>query len=254
MRRHPWLALVLALLVTGCTGADPAPAASGGPSGEITVLAAASLTEVFTRLGADFQSANPGTRVTFSFGASSTLARQLTSGAAADVFAAAAPTAMNQVADAGVAAGPARVFARNQLVIAVPKDNPRRVAALADLAAPDVKVALCDTQVPCGAAATKALSAAGVTVTPVTLEQDVKATLTKVRLGEVDAALVYRTDVRAAPDVLGIEFPAAAQAVNDYPIVALTTGRNATGGTAFLAYVTSPAARPALTAAGFQLP
>ncbi|HEX8629580.1 MAG TPA: molybdate ABC transporter substrate-binding protein [Catenuloplanes sp.] len=254
MRRVLAPALVVALLATGCAGDPPAPAAGGGPSGEVTVLAAASLTEVFTRLGADFQATRPGTRVTFSFGASSTLARQITTGAAADVFAAASPATMAQVTGASLAAGEPRVFARNQLVIAVPRDNPRRVDALADLAAPRVKVALCDTQVPCGAAAAKALSAAGVAVTPVTLEQDVKATLTKVRLGEVDAALVYRTDVRAAPDVLGIEFPESGQAVNDYPIVALTAGRNSSGGAAFLAYVNSAAAKPALTGAGFGLP
>ena len=101
---------------------------------------------------------------------------------------------------------------KNQLVIAVPKGNPKGITGLADLTKPGLKVALCAEQVPCGAAAKKALDAAGVKLTPVTLEQDVKAALSKVKLGEVDAALVYRTDAKAAAaDVDGIEFPESAR-------------------------------------------
>ena len=112
---------------------------------------------------------------------------------------------------------------RNKLEIAVPADNPAKVDDLKDLTDPKVKVALCAEQVPCGAAAVKALDAAGLKVTPVTLEQDVKATLTKVELGEVDAALVYKTDVLAAAGkVQGIDFPEADKAINDYPIATLT--------------------------------
>ena len=112
------------------------------------------------------------------------------------------------------------MFVKNQLVIAVPKGNPKGIKGLADLTKAGVKVALCAEQVPCGAAAKKALAAADVTITPVTLEQDVKAALSKVKLGEVDAALVYRTDAKAATsDVDGIEFPESAGAINDYPIV-----------------------------------
>jgi hypothetical protein len=112
------------------------------------------------------------------------------------------------VIDAGDAAGTPTVFFRNQLVIAVPKGNPERIAALADLTLPGLKVALCTEQVPCGAAAKKALEAAGTKLTPVTLEQEVKQALSKVKLGEVDAALVYRTDVKAsAADVEGDRVP-----------------------------------------------
>ncbi|HET6213692.1 MAG TPA: extracellular solute-binding protein, partial [Micromonosporaceae bacterium] len=108
---------------------------------------------------------------------------------------------------------------------------------------------------PCGAAAKTALGAAGVTLTPVTLEPDVKATLTKLRLGEVDAALVYRTDVAAlGADVAGVEFPESAKAVNDYPIVTLSGAPNPTGAGAFVAFVRTPAALTALSAAGFQAP
>ncbi|MEN3614993.1 molybdate ABC transporter substrate-binding protein [Plantactinospora sp. ZYX-F-223] len=246
--------------LSGCGNGDDAasPAPTGGGtrvSGNVTVFAAASLTESFTRLGRDFEAANPGVRVTFSFAGSSALANQINQGAPADVFAAAAPANMKTVTDAGNGDGTPVTFVRNQLVIAVPKGNPGAVTRLADLTRPGTKVALCAEQVPCGAAARKALATAGVTLTPVTLEQDVKAALAKVRLGEVDAALVYRTDARAAAgEVDGIEFPESAGAVNDYPIVVLKDAPNKAAGQAFVGYLRSDAARGVLTAAGFQAP
>ncbi|HYN95022.1 MAG TPA: molybdate ABC transporter substrate-binding protein [Pilimelia sp.] len=248
-----------ALLPACGTGDDPAGGATPAPgdryAGRVTVSAASSLTETFTALGAEFERANPGVDVVFNFGASSTLAQQIVAGAPPDVFAAASPATMKVVVDAGAAVGEPRVFARNRLVIVVPRDNPAKVTGIADLARPGVKVALCAAQVPCGAAAAKALAAAGVRVTPVTLEQDVKATLTKVRLGEVDAGLVYRTDARAAAaEVTGIDFAEAAEAVNDYPVVAVREGANAAAGAAFIALVTSPRGRAVLTAAGFEVP
>lgn len=245
-------AAVLALGLTGCGGDEP-PAENGG--GRVTVFAAASLTESFTKLGRDFEAAHPGTTVTFNFAGSSALANQITQGAPADVFAAASPATMRTVTDAGDAAGPPVTLVRNQLVIAVPKGNPHRVAGLADLARPGVKVALCAEQVSCGTAARTALDAAAVRLTPATLEQDVKGALAKVKLGEVDAALVYRTDVRAAGAELdGVEFPESARAINDYPIVLLKHAANADGGRAFVDYVRSDAGRAVLTAAGFQAP
>jgi molybdate transport system substrate-binding protein len=141
------------------------------------------------------------------------------------------------------------------LVIAVAKGNPKGIKALADLTKPGLKVALCAEQVPCGAAAKKALSAATVKLTPVTLEQDVKSALSKVKLGEVDAALVYRTDAKAAAsDVEGIEFPESAGAINDYPIVALKNAPNPAAAAAFVAFVQSEPELKVLTDAGFQKP
>jgi molybdate transport system substrate-binding protein len=235
--------------LVGCgTGGEQS---SGGDVGAVTVFAAASLTESFTRIGTDFEAANPGAKVTFNFAGSSALATQINQGAPADVFASAAPANMKTVTDAGGADGTPTTFVRNQLVIAVPKGNPKGVTGLADLAKPGVKVALCAEQVPCGAAAKKA----GVTVPPVTLEQDVKAALSKVKLGEVDAALVYRTDVRAASsDVDGVEFPESAKAVNDYPLVVLKAAPNKGGARAFVQYVLSDRGRSVLTQAGFQAP
>ncbi|WP_229401665.1 molybdate ABC transporter substrate-binding protein [Micromonospora okii] len=254
MRRPPaaLAAAVVLLLAAGCNG----PGAGGdGAGGRLTVLAAASLTESFTRLGAEFEAAHPGTTVTLSFAGSAALATQINQGAPADVFAAASPDTMRTVTDAGDADGEPVTVARNQLVIAVPEGNPRRVAGLADLTRPGVKVALCAEQVPCGAAARTALGAAGVALTPVTLERDVKGALSKVRLGEVDAALVYRTDATAAAsDVDAVEFPESARAVNDYPVVVLRRAGNPAAAREFVAYVRSERGRAALTAAGFQPP
>nr|WP_230687104.1 molybdate ABC transporter substrate-binding protein [Catellatospora vulcania] len=244
------------MAATACgSGQTPAPAAGGGVSGDVTVFAAASLTEAFTKIGKDFEAAHPGTKVTFNFAGSSALATQITQGAPADVFAAASPATMKTVVDAGDATGVPVVFVKNQLVIAVPKGNPKGITTLENLSKPDLKVALCAEQVPCGAAAKKALDSAGVKLTPVTFEQDVKAALSKVKLGEVDAALVYRTDAKAAAaDVDGVEFPESAGAINDYPVVALKDAPNKTGAEAFLAYLQSAPAKAVLTAAGFQAP
>lgn len=222
-------------------------AACGTPAASqetVTVFAAASLTESFTQIGKDFEASHPGSKVAFNFAGSSALATQINQGAPADVFASASPVNMRAVTEAST------VFVKNQLVIAVRKGNPLRVAGLADLAKPGVKVALCAEQVPCGTAARKAL--ATLAVQAVTLEQDVKAALAKVRLGEVDAALVYRTDARAAAsDVDGVEFPESASAVNEYPIAVLT---KKPGAQAFVDYVRSPEGTAVLIAAGFQRP
>jgi molybdate transport system substrate-binding protein len=253
------LAAVALLATTGC-GDDggagaPRTSAGAGVTGEINVFAAASLTGAFERIGKDFQTSNPGTTVTFNFAGSSLLATQINEGAPADVFAAAAPANMKVVTDAGNGVAPPQVFVKNQLVIAVPKGNPHGVKTLADLTKAGVKVALCAEQVPCGAAAKKALAAAGVALTPVTQEQDVKAALSKVTLGEVDAALVYRTDAKAsADDVDGIEFPESAGAINEYPIVVLKDAANQAGALAFVDYVRSDRGQAVLTEAGFQAP
>lgn len=235
------LALALLLVLAGCGTA-------GQPARRLNVLAAASLTETFTRLGQDFEAAHPGVRVVFSFAGSSTLAQQINNGAPADVFASANPATMKLVTDAGNASGP-EIFARNRLVIAVAAGNPWGVTGLADLARPGLKVAMCAEQVPCGAAAGRALATAGVAVTPVTLEQDVKAALTKLRLGEVDAALVYRTDVGAVSDVDAVEFPESGAAVNDYQIAVCRGGGELAR--SFVVYVLSEHGREVLAEAGF---
>ncbi|GLY08632.1 MULTISPECIES: molybdate ABC transporter substrate-binding protein [Actinoplanes] len=247
-------ALAALVLLSGCgsTSDDEAtPAESGGVTGTVTVFAAASLTESFTTIGEQFEQKNPGTTVTFSFAGSSALATQINEGAPADVFASAAPKNM----DAVTSAVTPTTFAKNQLVIAVAKGNPKGITGLAGLTGADLKVALCAEAVPCGAAAETATEAAGVTITPVTLEQDVKAALSKVKLGEVDASLVYRTDAKAAAaDVDAVEFPESEKAINDYPIAVLKEAKNPVGAQAFVAYIGTDEAKAVLTEAGFQAP
>lgn len=258
-------ALGLAVALAACGGADEdaatraAPSDGGGSSssqvsGTVTVFAAASLTGSFEQIATAFEAANPGTDVVVSFGASSVLAQQVVSGAPVDVFAAASPATMKIVTDAGDALDP-QVFVRNRLQIAVPADNPGRVTGLADLTRPALKIALCAPKVPCGTAAAEAFEAAGLTPSVDTEEQDVKAALAKVTLGEVDAALVYRTDVLAAgAKVKGIAFPEADKAINDYPIAVTTDATNPAAATAFVAYVLSREGQAVLAAAGFDNP
>lgn len=227
---------------------------SGSLSGQITVLAAASLTGSFTAIGKAFEAAHPGTTVVFSFGASSTLATQIAAGAPADVFASASAKNMDQVVAAKEAAGPV-TFARNVMEIAVPPANPAKVAAVGDLAKPGVKVALCAEAVPCGSTARKVFTNAKITVKPVTDEVDVKATLSKVALGEVDAGVVYVTDVLAAGSkVKGITIPADVNASTSCPIATLTGSKNPALAKAFEDYVLSPDGATALTDAGFEKP
>ncbi|HEY0168660.1 MAG TPA: molybdate ABC transporter substrate-binding protein [Jatrophihabitans sp.] len=258
-RARGWLTATAAALAltAGCaTTPAAAPGAADGSAlgGTVTVFAAASLTEVFGTLARQFQAKHPGTRVRLNIGASSALALQITQGAPADVFASAATVNMDQLARAGAVSG-VRDFAGNALQLAVPAGNPARVQGLADLARPGVKVALCQAQVPCGAAAVAVLGKAGLRVTPVTLEADVRATLTKVRTGEVDAGLVYVTDVRSAgATVRGIAIPPALNTSVRYPIGVLREARNRAGAEAFTAYVLSAEGRRVLSAAGFTTP
>jgi molybdate transport system substrate-binding protein len=258
----PLVAAALAGLLAGCgssgsasgTSASSSARATGGVSGTITVFAAASLKESFTSLGRRFESDHPGTRVVFNFGPSSGLAAQITQGAPADVFASASPKNMTQVTHAGVAET-ARTFARNALEIAVPVTNPGRVTRLSDLSRPTVKVAVCQRAVPCGAIAEEVFANARLTVTPVSQEVDVKAVLSKVTLGEVDAGLVYVTDVRSAGrKVHGIPIPDDVNASTSYPIATLSTSKNKATAQAFTDLVLSSQGATALAEAGFARP
>ncbi|MGW2099841.1 molybdate ABC transporter substrate-binding protein [Streptomyces olivaceoviridis] len=224
-------------------------------SGTVTVFAAASLKESFTALGKEFEKQHPGTQVSFNFGGSDTLAANITGGAPADVFAAASPKTMAVVTDQKDTAGTPVTFVRNQLEIATVPGNPHKVASLKDLTKAGLKVVLCDRTVPCGAAAQKALDASGLKLTPVSYEQDVKGALTKVELKEADAAVVYKTDVRAAGDkVEGVEFPESARAVNDYPIALLKNAPNTEAAKAFIDLVRSAEGQKVLSEAGFLKP
>lgn len=257
------VAVGAAVALTAC-GSAAAPGGTGTSSaassstasitGTVNVFAAASLQETFTTLRKSFEAAHPGVTVTPNFGASSALAQQINQGAPADVFAAAAQSNMDQVVQAGGAAG-SKPFATNVMEIAVPPANRAAIASVSDLAKSGVKVALCQSQVPCGSVAAKVFANAKVTVTPVSQEADVKAVLTKVQLGEVDAGVVYVTDVKAAGSkVRGIPFAPDVNASTSYPIAALTKAPNPDAAAAFVAYVLSPEGQQVLSAGGFAAP
>jgi molybdate transport system substrate-binding protein len=239
----------------GTSSSAAASSAGGDLSGTLTVFAAASLTDVFGDLGNQLMADNPGLHVQFNFAGSSALATQLTQGAPADVFASANQKQMTVVTGAGLQAAAPTVFTENVLEIAVPKGNPGKVTGLADFGNADLTLAICAADVPCGAAAAAVFADAGITARPDTEEEDVKAALTKVQLGEVDAALVYATDVQAAgSDVEGIPFPEAEKEINSYPICVLKAAPNADAAQAFVDLVTSDTGQAALKRAGFRPP
>lgn len=182
------------LAAAGCSS-------SGGGTTErtLTVFAASSLSKAFAAEGEAFEEAHPGVTVTFSFAGSQSLVAQVQQGAPADVLATADVATAESVATE--LAGEPQVFAHNSLAIVTPKDNPGKVATLADLA--KVKVVLAGPTVPVGKAARKALDAAGVKVTPVSLEDNVSAVVTKVALGEADAGIAYVTDLQGNDQVAG---------------------------------------------------
>lgn len=247
VRRACVAAAVLAIAAgtAGCGGS------SGGDT-TLTVFAAASLTEPFTDLGKEFEAAHPGVHVQFSFAASSDLAAQVAQGAPADVLATASTSTMQQV---GKQAEDVKDFATNTMEIAVPATNPAHVRSLQDLARKGVKVAVCQAQVPCGVVAAEVFKNAHLRFTPATEEVDVKSVLTKVGLGEVDAGVVYVSDVHTAPEtVRGIPIPAGVNAVTTYPISVLGATKQQKLADAFVALVTGPDGRGALHDAGFAAP
>ncbi|WIB76840.1 molybdate ABC transporter substrate-binding protein [Curtobacterium sp. MCPF17_002] len=249
------------LVLAGCATASPGAgetttsSATTGPTGKVTVFAAASLQQTFTTLGERYEHAHPGTTITFSFAGSSDLVTQIQNGAPADVFAAADEATMDELEGTDIAAGSARDFATNVLEIAVAPGNPKRITDLDDLTSSDLQVVTCAAPVPCGAATAKVEHAASVDLRPVSEEQSVTDVLGKVESGQADAGLVYVTDVRGADGkVDGVPFDAARKAVNTYPIGVLRDAANPELATAFTAYVRSAAGRKVLTAAGFGAP
>lgn len=233
--------LVLALPLAACSGED----------GELTVLAAASLTETFTELAAAFESEHPGVEVRLAFDSSATLAQQAVGGAPADVLATADERTMGDAADA-LAAEP-RVFATNEMVLATPAGNPAGIRALGDLDRADVTWVACAETAPCGAVAaalTRDLARA-----PASLEVDVRAVLTKVAADEADAGLVYATDALAAGDDVA-SFPIAGASRNRtaYAVAPLEQAADPGPAGEFVDLVLSGTGREILEDAGFGAP
>ena len=242
------------------TGASSSAATTSPPtaspvSGDITVFAAASLTDSFNAIGAAFTKANPDAKVTFSFDASSALVQQITQGAPADVFASADTANMDKLTNAGLNGTEPVVFATNVLAIIVPKGNPAGITGVADLAKPGVKVVVCAPEVPCGKYASQVFDAAKVTVAPASQEQNVKGVVTKVTAGEADAGIVYITDIQAAGDKAeAVTIPPEINVVAKYPIASVEASSHGDVDQAFIDFVLGPEGQQILADHGFMAP
>jgi molybdate transport system substrate-binding protein len=249
------LAVAVALAITACGGSGTAqPTASAAPkvSGSLTVLAAASLTDSFNKIGQQLMAANPGLTIKFSFAGSPTLVTQVQQGAPADIIATADQANMAKVTTGGLSNGAPTVFAHNKLEIAVPPGNPKSVKTVNDLANPAVKFVACAPAVPCGAYSISTFMKAGIKVTPVSQEPDVKTVLSKVALGEGDAGIVYVTDVKAANgQVTGVVIPDDINTIAEYPMAELKTTQNAAAAREFIDYVAGTEGQKVLASYGF---
>jgi molybdate transport system substrate-binding protein len=253
MIKRSFIALAVASGLVG--GAQPAGAGGQKPSGEITVFAAASLTESFGAIAKQFEKKYPDVDVKFNYEASSNLATQINQGAPADVFASADQDNLQKTIDAGTADPPPVVFAKNRLEIAVEKRNPKKIKSLADLEKSGLVVVLCADQVPCGKYAAESLSKAGVTITPASKEENAKATLSKVSIGEADASIVYVTDVKAAKGTTsGVKIPDKVNVIATYPMAVVKQTQNQTAAKAWEKFVTSKEGEKTLRKFGFLPP
>ena len=233
------------------------------PSGEVVVLAAASLTAAFADVALSIRDTHPGLKIVYNFAGSQALRTQLEQGAAADVFASANDIQMRRALDGGLVEGVPQVFVRNTLIVIVPADNPGRISSLEDLAKEGVKLALAGPQVPAGRYSREALQAAqadygtdftgGVLRNLVSEETSVKQVLVKVQLGEADAGIVYASDVagNTTRDVSAIPIPDAHNRLAAYPIALTQTAQNPTGAAAFIRYLLSAPGQATLAAHGF---
>ena len=257
--RRPAAARAAAAAVAGAAAAAVAGLAGCGADGDstadgsLTVLAASSLAPVMGDLGDAFAARHPGVALRPRYGGSPALARQVVDGAPADLLITADRASMDQAA---AAVGPPVLIARNRLAIAVPAGNPGGITGLADLAGGGLRVVVCAPEVPCGRLAAALLGRAGVTLRPASLEQDVRAVLAKVSLGEADAGIVYATDAR--PGSRGVErVPIAEAAAADLQAVYLAAVvRDGGGGPArdLLAFLQSAEARRIFERHGFARP
>ena len=253
IRRAVLVLAAVPLFACGGTGSSPcAILTSCGVAAptSLTVFAAASLQPPFDNIARQLQQRENIT-TTFSYAGTQTLLAQLTQGAPADVFASADVAHMTAAEDAGLVAGSPRVFAHNRLEIAVEKGNPKGIHGLSDLSRAGLVVVLADPAVPAGKYARQALSKAGVTVHPASLEPQVTGVLSKIALGEADAGIVYVSDVATNSNVDGVPIPDDLNVVADYPIATLKNARDATAADDFTTFVLSADGQAILKAAGF---
>jgi len=239
---------VIGFLLASCGG-------SSDVSDEIRVSAASSLGEVFIELESAFEAANPGVDVVLNLGGSALLREQILAGAPVDVFASASADTMAPIVDAGLSEGSATVFAQGFLAIAVPAGNPANIDGLVDFGNEELLIGLCDIGVPCGEYGRQVMSRAGVKPAIDTNEPNVRSLLTKIEAGELDAGIVYMTDVIAAnARVEGIEIPDAANVAAEYSIAFITEGPNNEGAKVFVEFVLSEFGQMILAGQGFVTP
>jgi len=251
-RTRPAVLVAVAALLLAACGGDAGGSSSPETPSELKVFAATSLTAAFTELGRQYAAANGGDKVTFNFAGSQALATQIQQGAPADVFASADIPNMDRVKD--LVATPQN-FASNRLAIVVEQGNPKGVRSLDDLASGDLKVVLAAEEVPAGRYAKQILDQAGVTLRPVSQEDNVKAVVTKVSLGEADAGIVYVTDVTAGGDkVEAVQLPDDQNVTATYPIATVKAGKDQAGAQAFMDLVLSDEGQQVLKQHGFLPP
>jgi molybdate transport system substrate-binding protein len=250
------LSLALVADVSGCGQKTPSSATASTSSGQpIVVFAATLLKPAFTLLAGKFQTDNPRATIDFDFATSSELANKLTQGAGADIFASADSAQMDTVVKADLTTGDPVNFASNTLVIVTAPGDPKQIRSFADLAKPDVRVAVCQASSACGSAAQRIEDNTGVHPNPVSEESVSSGVLGKVTSGEADAGLVYLTDAHKAGDkVTAVKFPESADAVNIYPIVILKHTSQPALAQKFVDLVTGATGQRVLTQAGFASP
>lgn len=247
-------AATLLATVTACSSGTsspaPAPAKSATEQRTLTVLAAASLTDVFNQAAQSFEAEHPGVKLKFSFAGSQTLAAQVRAGSPADVLVTADSATMNGL---GEAVADKTVIAHNRLAIVTAPGDPEHVQALADLASPKLKVVLAAPQVPAGKYAEQALASAHASVKPVSQEPDVRSVLSLVERGEADAGIVYTTDAKSAGSkVATIDIPDAQNVIATYPAAVVADSANKDAAGVFVAWLASAEGQKVLQAAGFS--
>lgn len=227
---------------------------------DLTVSAAASLSQAFNEMGAAFEAQQPGTRLRFNFAASDALLAQIARGAPVDVFASADTESMDK-ADAQqlLVPGTRRPFAANTLVLVTPADSALPLRALADLGRADVKrVALGKPEgVPAGRYAKGALDAAGlwpVVQAKAVYAINVRQALDYVARGEVEAGFVYATDAAVQKDKVKVALTVPTATPIAYPVAVVAGSANAEAARRFIDFVTSPAGQAVLARHGFQKP
>jgi molybdate transport system substrate-binding protein len=241
-------------LVLAACGPAAGDDTSASGTDDLIVSAAASLTDAFAEIGSAVEGSNPGVRVLLNLGSSASLRQQILEGAPVDVFASADTANMSEIVESGETAADPEIFARNTMQIAFPAGNPAGITGLGDLADEELLIGLCAATAPCGAHAREVLENAGVIASIDSNEPDVRALLNKIGAGELDAGIVYHTDVLSSGDVEGLAIPEEVNVTADYPITALVNGSHPIAGARFVEFVLSEQGQAILNRYGFSSP